>query len=181
MLSGRSMRDVAAASGGRDRHIARSQVTPGGLALKYFASQRIDLRKKEMLTSAETGKDAAARGVRVRAKVVKNKVAPPMGVATFDILYDRGIDRVGDLLDAAIGCGVVRKAGAHLYFDDPGEPGGEPGGEVKLGHGRERAVAWLSEPECEGLAARLEAATRERFSTAYDASAGGTATTDGII
>jgi recombination protein RecA len=89
------------------------ETTPGGKALKFYASVRLDIRRKDTL------KDAAgnAFGNHVRVKVVKNKVAPPFCEAEFDIIYNHGIDKEGSILDVAIDCGAVDKKGAWLQFN----------------------------------------------------------------
>src|SRR5262245_33121474 len=106
------------------------ETTPGGKALKFYASVRIDIRRKDVL------KDAAGNAVgnHVKAKVVKNKVAPPFAEAEFDILFNVGIDREGSLLDAGVDHGVVDKKGAWLQFS----------GEL-IGQGREAARKTLLE------------------------------------
>ena len=89
------------------------ETTPGGKALKFYASVRIDIRRKETL------KDAAgnATGNHVKVKIVKNKVAPPFCEAEFDIIYNHGIDKEGSILDVGIACGAVDKKGAWLQFN----------------------------------------------------------------
>jgi recombination protein RecA len=89
------------------------ETTPGGKALKFYASVRIDIRRKDTI------KDAAgtAVGNHVKVKVVKNKVAPPFAEAEFDIIYNHGINREGSILDVGIDAGVVDKKGAWLQFD----------------------------------------------------------------
>ena len=88
------------------------ETTPGGKALKFYASVRMDIRRKDTL------KDAAgnAMGNHVRVKIVKNKVAPPFAEAEFDIIYNHGIDKEGSILDVGIECGAVEKKGAWLQF-----------------------------------------------------------------
>ena len=105
------------------------ETTPGGRALKFYASVRIDVRRIE---SIKQGTDNI--GNRVRAKIVKNKVAPPFRTAEFDIMFGEGISREGSLIDVAVEHGVVRKAGAWYTFDGD-----------QLGQGRERAKEFLRE------------------------------------
>lgn len=121
------------------------EVTPGGRALKFWASVRIDVRKIESLK-----KGTEDIGARVRAKVVKNKVAPPFKVAEFDIIYGKGISREGSLLDLAVQKGIVEKSGSWFSY-----------GDLKLGQGREQAKEFLADnPE---LAAEIEKKVREEF------------------
>src|SRR3982750_147768 len=89
------------------------ETTPGGKALKYYASVRIDIRRKDTL------KDAAGNAVgnHVKVKIVKNKVAPPFAEAEFDIIYNHGINKEGSILDVGIESGVVDKKGAWLQFE----------------------------------------------------------------
>jgi len=109
------------------------EVTPGGRALKFYSSVRIDLRRLETIKKGDE-----LVGSRVRAKVVKNKVAPPFKSAEFDIMFDRGISREGNLLDLGVELGLVKKVGAFYSFD-----------ETRLGQGRENAKDYLREhKEC---------------------------------
>ena len=89
------------------------ETTPGGKALKFYASVRIDIRRKDTI------KDAAGNAVgnHVKAKIVKNKVAPPFAEAEFDIIYNHGINKEGNILDVGIENGVVEKKGAWLQFE----------------------------------------------------------------
>src|SRR6266851_2654590 len=112
------------------------ETTPGGKALKFYASVRLDIRRKETL------KDAAGNAVgnHVKVKVVKNKVAPPFGEAEFDIVYNHGINKEGSILDVGIETGAVDKKGAWLQFN----------GEL-IGQGKEAAQKSLAEkPELAG-------------------------------
>ena len=103
------------------------EVTPGGRALKFYSSVRIDLRRVD---SIKVGSEIV--GNRVRAKVVKNKVAPPFRSAEFDIMFAHGISKEGDLIDLGVAMGIVKKTGAFFSF-----------GEVRLGQGRENAKSYL--------------------------------------
>jgi len=105
------------------------ETTPGGRALKFYASVRIDLRR---IDSIKIGDRIV--GNRVRAKIVKNKVAPPFRQAEFDILFDEGISRAGSLLDVGESVGVIQRQGSWLST-----------GETKLGQGRESARLFLKE------------------------------------
>ena len=119
------------------------ETTPGGRALKFYASVRLDIRRIE---SIKDGTDAV--GNRVRVKVVKNKVAPPFRQAEFDIMFGEGISREGSLLDVAVDHGVVKKSGAWFTFDQD-----------QLGQGRENAKRFLREnPE---VAMQLQAKVYE--------------------
>jgi recombination protein RecA len=117
------------------------ETQPGGRALKFFASQRIDLRRIETLKQGER-----PVGIMVRAKVVKNKVASPFGQAEFEIEFGKGISKVGCLLDLAVERGVVKRSGAYFAF-----------GSERLGRGRVQAKAVLEERAelCEEIAAAL--------------------------
>ncbi len=105
------------------------ETTPGGRALKFYASVRLDVRRIESL---KDGTDVV--GNRVRVKVVKNKVSPPFRQAEFDILYGEGISREGSIIDIGVDSGIIRKAGAWYTYD------GE-----QLGQGRENARKFLKE------------------------------------
>lgn len=100
------------------------ETTPGGKALKFYASVRIDIRRKDALKDAA----GAHMGNRVRVKIVKNKVAPPFAEAEFDIIFNHGINKEGSILDVGLDMGVVEKRGAWIQF----------GGEL-IGQGRDAA------------------------------------------
>ena len=119
------------------------EVTPGGRALKFWSSVRIDIRKSETL---KNGTDSY--GNRVRCKVVKNKVAPPFKTAEFDILYGEGISKVGEIIDLAVMLDIVEKSGS--WFSYEGE---------RIGQGKEKVKAFLNEnPD---LMAELEQKIKE--------------------
>jgi len=105
------------------------EVTPGGRALKFYSSVRIDLRRIDTIK-----RENEAIGSHVRARVVKNKVAPPFRSAEFDIMFDHGISREGDLLDLSVELGLVSKSGAFFSY-----------GDIRLGQGRENAKQYLSQ------------------------------------
>jgi len=105
------------------------ETTPGGRALKFYSSVRIDIRRTGSLKEGDV-----AVGNRVRAKVVKNKIAPPFRQAEFDIMFDSGISAEGDLIDLGVETNVVQKSGA--WFS---------AGDVRLGQGRENAKTFLKE------------------------------------
>jgi recombination protein RecA len=115
------------------------ETTTGGNALKFYASQRLDIRRIGQIKEAATSdkKDPVSIGNRTRVKVVKNKMAPPFREVEFDILYGHGISRSGDILDLATELGLVEKSGAWFSC-----------GPERIGQGRENAKAYLdSHPE----------------------------------
>ncbi|OGJ56252.1 recombinase RecA [Candidatus Peribacteria bacterium RIFCSPHIGHO2_01_FULL_51_9] len=115
------------------------ETTTGGNALKFYTSIRLDVRRIEKIlqknvSSGETQSEPEIIGSRTRVKVVKNKVAPPFRQAEFDILYAKGINREGDLLDLGVRFGVIEKSGTHFRFK-----------EEALGQGKEQARLYLIE------------------------------------
>ncbi len=125
------------------------EVTTGGRALKFYASTRIELRRAETI---KQGNEAI--GSRVKAKVVKNKVAPPFRTAEFDIMFDSGISKEGNILDVGIEQGIITKAGAFFSY-----------GDTRLGQGRESAKQYLKQnPE---LAKEIEEKIRASANTAH--------------
>ena len=125
------------------------EVTPGGRALKFYSSVRIDLRRVETIKQGNV-----ATGSRVRARVVKNKVAPPFRTAEFDIMFDHGISKAGNLIDLGVEQELVKKAGAFLSY-----------GDIRLGQGRESAKQYLVQnPE---LAQEIEQRIRSSAVTTH--------------
>ena len=121
------------------------ETTPGGRALKFYSSVRLDVRKGEPLKNG-----SEVIGNRTKVKVVKNKVAPPFRIAEFDIIYGEGISTEGTLLDMAVEMDIVHKSGAFFSYNDQ-----------RLAQGRDNARKYLKEhPE---LAAEIEARVRERM------------------
>ena len=130
------------------------EVTPGGRALKFYSSVRIEVRKGEILKS---GTDII--GARTKVKVVKNKIAPPFRTAEFDVIYGQGISRVGELLEIAVQLEIVQKSGA--WFSYNGE---------RIGQGRDKTKEFLStHPE---MAGEIEALVRENVNKLYDKAPG---------
>jgi len=120
------------------------ETTPGGRALKFYSSVRMEVRR---LDAIKQGTEAV--GSRAKVKVVKNKVAPPFRQAEFDILYNQGISREGDLIDLGVACGVAEKSGSWYSY-----------GEERIGQGRENARRFLQDnPDvCQRLAEQVYAA-----------------------
>ena len=120
------------------------EVTPGGRALKFYSSVRIDIRRVD---SIKVGSEIV--GNRVRAKVVKNKVAPPFRTAEFDIMFQGGISKEGDLMDLGVAMGMIKKTGAFFSF-----------GDTRLGQGRENAKGYLKQHT--EVAAEIESQIRSK-------------------
>jgi recombination protein RecA len=121
------------------------EVTPGGRALKFYSSVRMEVRKLETL---KRGTDII--GTRTRIKVVKNKIAPPFKQADFDIMYGEGVSREGSIIDLAVDLEVIEKSGVWYSYQD-----------IRLGQGRENAKQYLKEnPK---LATEIETKVREMF------------------
>jgi recombination protein RecA len=124
------------------------EVTPGGRALKFYSSVRIDLRRIESIKQG-----AEITGNRVRARVVKNKIAAPFRVAEFDIMFNQGISKMGDLLELGTAQGILKRSGAFYSY-----------GDTRLGQGRENSKEFLSQnPE---IADAIEALVRGQASPA---------------
>jgi len=118
------------------------ETQPGGRALKFYSSVRLDIRKVEVI---KNGLDSV--GARVKVKVVKNKVAPPFRAAEFDILFNEGISREGSLIDAALEYAIFDKSGTWMSY-----------GDQRLGQGRENVRNYLRENPT--LASEIEAKVR---------------------
>ena len=130
------------------------ETTTGGRALKFYASVRMDIRKTEMLKQ-----DGQVIGNRVRVKVIKNKVAPPFREAEFDVMYGKGISKVGNILDMAVNLDIVEKSGA--WFSYNGQ---------RISQGRENAKRYLEEhPD---VMDEIEKKVRDNFAKAFEQSLG---------
>ena len=128
------------------------ETTPGGRALKFYASVRLDIRKTENLKQ-----DGEVFGNRVRVKVVKNKVAPPFREAEFDIIYGKGISKSGSVLDLGVNLDIVEKSGSWFAYDG-----------TRIGPGRENAKKYFEEnPE---IMAEVEKKVRAKFNEAFEKS-----------
>lgn len=121
------------------------ETTPGGRALKFYASVRMDIRKTDTIKQGDE-----VLGNRTRVKVIKNKVAPPFKQAEFDIMYNEGISRVGNIIDVGVREEIVQKSGAWFSYKD-----------TRLGQGRENAKQFLTQnPE---IAIEIENLIREKY------------------
>jgi len=121
------------------------ETTTGGNALKYYSSVRLDIRRGELIKG-----ETQDLGNRTKVKVVKNKVAPPFRIAEFDLLYGKGICKLGCILDVAVSFDIVKKAGAWFSYNDE-----------KLGQGREKAKEFLeANPK---ILAEVETKVREKL------------------
>ncbi len=130
------------------------ETTPGGRALKFYASVRLDIRRIEAIKQ-----EGEVVGNRTRVKVVKNKVAPPFREAEFDIIYGKGISKEGNLLDIAVNLDIIEKSGS--WFSYNGD---------RIGQGRENAKSYLMDnPK---IAEEVEAKIRDNYATAFEKSLG---------
>ncbi len=125
------------------------EVTPGGRALKFYSSVRIDVRKGEVI---KNGSDVI--GAHTKAKVIKNKVASPFRIAEFDVLYGKGISRMGELIDIATDLEIIQKSGS--WFSYSGE---------RIGQGREKVKDFLTNNP--NIAADIEAAVRKNMDALF--------------
>ncbi|MDE2489801.1 MAG: DNA recombination/repair protein RecA, partial [Elusimicrobia bacterium] len=121
------------------------ETTTGGLALKFYATQRLEIRRIENIKDGDV-----VVGARARVKIVKNKVAPPYRTAEFEMIHGFGVSREGCLVDMGVEAGVVEKSGSWFLY-----------GEERLGQGRENAKAYLKHHV--EVAERLEKALREKY------------------
>jgi len=141
------------------------ETTPGGRALKFYSSVRLDVRRSEQL---KNGADIV--GNRTRVKVVKNKVAPPFKEAEFDIMYGKGISREGEILDLAVQLDIINKSGA--WFSH---------GETRLGQGRDNVKVYMKEnPDFAEAVAKQIMDNKERLSNAPRAKKGFAKQADGL-
>lgn len=121
------------------------ETTPGGKALKFYSSVRLDIRRIGAIKNA-----TEVIGNRTRVKVIKNKVAPPFRNAEFDIIYGEGISSIGELVDLAVGIGLITKSGSWYGY-----------GDTRIGQGRDNAKLWLKENEKE--CSLIKATVRENL------------------
>ena len=117
------------------------ETTTGGNALKFYASVRLDIRRTSQIKDGDT-----VKGNQVRVKVIKNKVAPPFKKAEFDLMFNEGISRIGEILDFAVATEVIKKSGSFFSY-----------GDTKLGQGRDKVKDVLAEnPDlCEELEIKI--------------------------
>ncbi len=128
------------------------ETTPGGRALKFYASVRLDIRRIESIKQ-----DGEVVGNRTRAKVVKNKVAPPFREAEFDIIYGKGVSKEGNILDIAVNLDIIEKSGSWFSYNGN-----------RIGQGRENAKAYLADnPE---IAQEIETKIRNNYDAAFEKS-----------
>jgi len=105
------------------------ETTPGGRALKFYASVRLDVRKSEAIKIGDN-----VMGSKTNVKVVKNKIAPPFKIATVDIMYGEGVSKEGELVDLGVSCGIIEKAGSWFSYNNE-----------KIGQGKENVKLLLKE------------------------------------
>ncbi len=130
---------------GMGYYTAQNETTTGGMALKFYSSVRMETRKIHTMK----GKDDVPIGIRVKVKVVKNKLAPPFKEAEFDILFDKGISSIGCIFDLAVDYGIISRSGSWFSY-----------GDVRLGQGREMAISFLEENQ--NIAREIESKILEK-------------------
>jgi recombination protein RecA len=123
------------------------ETTTGGMALKFYASVRMDVRRQESIKS-----EGEVMGNRTRVRVTKNKVSPPFKEAEFDIMYNEGISRYGDMIDVGITMNIVEKRGTFIMFEG-----------TRIGQGRENAKNFLKEHQ--DIASKIETAVRKAIAS----------------
>lgn len=133
------------------------ETTPGGRALKFYSSVRIEVRSGEQIKDGDE-----VIGRRTKCKVVKNKVAPPFKSCEFDMMYGQGISKVGEIIDMGVELGIIKKSGSWFSYND-----------MKIGQGRESVKKWLSENT--DISDEVEGKIRERADELFKEAAGGAA------
>lgn len=125
------------------------ETTPGGRALKFYASVRIEVRSGEQIKEGEK-----VIGRRTKCKVVKNKVAPPFKSCEFDMMYGQGISKIGEIIDMGVDLGIIKKSGSWFSYND-----------MKIGQGRESVKKWLTENTdvCDEVEGKIRARADELF------------------
>ena len=128
------------------------ETTPGGRALKFYSSVRLDIRRIENIKQ-----DGEVVGSRVRVKVVKNKVAPPFREAEFDITYGKGISKTGNIVDLAVNLDIIEKSGSWFGYDG-----------TRIGQGRENVKKYLEEHK--DVMDEIEKKVRAKYNEAFEKS-----------
>ena len=131
------------------------ETTPGGRALKFYASVRIEVRRGEVIKEGDK-----VIGAQTKCKVVKNKVAPPFKSCVFDMIYGQGISKMGEIIDMGVELGIIKKSGSWFSYND-----------MKIGQGRESVKKWLSENE--DVRDEVEGKIRERADEIFKNMSGG--------